>query len=300
MKIKLTLGLFTILLFNPHYCLSDEPKTNSNVITGTQSGLTKEDIAARKYFDRIKEAVKKNDYNWLASQISYPVCLLKENGTLIFSNAKQLLEHKESFFNQNFNEAVLGQARDQIHSNYLGYVIGSGALHFDVGVIYPTNSENSLLKNCTTENINQHHKNTHLHYYSNLDGNWVLTDYVMNGIVADDSVDKANANLWKIATIRSNVLTLKCFGKNYNCRVIENPKVMKRDNCYYWEPSVWGSFGGGLKSEDFNFSEKIFYYKTGLIGENEYLRDVVVDEQKQKMILQCGGPGFYLFERIEK
>jgi|GEM_PF-4827679 len=299
--INLPFLTFVFFIFQYSYCFSEEiksistPQINNGVsinINVSEMKDSPEDIKAKEYFDRIKEAVKNNDYVWLANQIGYPVCLNdqvndeKENlefKTRIFSNAKELLEHKEEFFNQDFKDAILSQDRNGIYSNYLGYVIGYGALHFDIGVIYATNSENSLLKNCTSDTSHQRQKKPPLHSYSDLNGDWQITDYSLNGVSENDADDIAKANMLKIANVHSNVLSLKLVKVNINCHILENPKLMRSEDFYFWDPSIWGSSGGGLRSNDFNFSDKIYVYKTDSRKESYDLKEIVVDIQKQKL-----------------
>ena len=318
--IKLMFLSFLSFIFNYSFCLGDESISAPQISRGVSVNIyesqivdSPEDIKAKEYFDRIKQAVINNDYVWLANQIDYPVCLNdqindeKENWefkTQIFSNAKGLLEHKEEFFNQDFKDAILDQDRNKIYSNYLGYVIGYGALHFEVCAIYPTNSENSLLRNCTSYITRRHHKNVTLHSYSNLDGIWRMTDYVLNGVTQNDADDVAKANILRTAYVSSNMMSLNLTDGKLTFRISDSPKLIKSENFYFWDSTAWGSGGGGLRSGDFNFSDKIFVYKTEPINKNNdfrgNLKEIVVDMEKQKMILEYGGDEFYLFERVEE
>jgi hypothetical protein len=127
-----------------------------------------------------------------------------------------------------------------------------------------------------------------------------MTGYQLRGIGAVDD-DTAKANLGKIASIKSNIIMLNSFERNYHCEIDSNPKFMNRDYYTFWDPTAWGSDGdGGLRPEDFNFSNQIFVYKTKPIGDSRELLEIVVDKQRQNMILMCAESGFYLFERIEK
>ena len=252
------------------------------------------------YLDKIKEAAKNDDYLWLLEQFQYPVCFKIKDETIEIKNSKEMLKYKDVIFTKDLKKIIMDQNREDIFTRDTGSMIGNGEIWFDPGEeVYTIQNDDFRISNCTTANIKHLPKKPPIHPYENLEGDWKLTDYQLRGVGAVDG-DEADTNIGKIASIRSNVVTLNTFGRSFNCRIFPESKKMKRDDFDFWRPELWGSEGGGLWAEDFNFDSEIYVYKTEPIGKSYELFQIVVDLQKQKMILTCAESGFYLFERIEK
>ncbi len=299
MKIYFTLVLFAVFLFCPRHCLSNELIAKSDEIKEKQTGLTTEDIATRAYFDRIKKAIENKEYKWLSLQFEYPVCLVNHEFEQKANNPQQLLKFIDVIFTDDVNKKILNQKRDEICLGDMGYMISNGVIWFDVGKIHSVLSNDCSANNCNSTYISYFPLKPPEKPYADLEGDWKMIDYQIRFIGAIGE-DEAKANLGKIASIRSSVITLNSFGRNFKCTISPHPKIEKRGDAEFWDRKTHGK-GTVLFSYDFGFSDPVFVYETVPVGNKFYdLREIVVDKTRQKMILMCAESGFYLFERIEK
>lgn len=324
MKSRLIIFLFLTLVLNSKYCfgfqLTDDQQSNrpknyldSYIKNQDEQNKAKQEKKQEKeqekekkelvaYLGEIKKAINQNDYSWITSQFGYPICLEIKTNTIKIYDASELIKYKDLIFTSSLKNLIISQNKKDVFLSYYGILMGDGddSVYFDTDGIKSISSESCTVSYCTDTNVVHLPKKTLLHPYLDLNCDWKMTDYQLRGVGAVDE-DEAEVNMGKIASISSNVITLNCFGRKFKCYISKKPKIMKRDDFYFWDPAGWGSDGqGGLRSEDFNFSDQVFVYQTKPIGKSLELREVVVDQQKQKMILMCAESGFYLFERIEK
>ncbi len=233
MRHKFKHTLFLVLVFNSKFCLGNDstngskPEFNTDISTDFLNKANDKEFEDHQainklshhsddlmlYLDKIKEAAKNDDYLWLLEQFQYPVCFKIKDETIEIKNSKEMLKYKDVIFTKDLKKIIMDQNREDIFTRDTGSMIGNGEIWFDPGEIYTIQNDDFRISNCTTANIKHLPKKPPIHPYENLEGDWKLTDYQLRGVGAVDG-DEADTNIGKIASIRSNVVTLNTFGRS--------------------------------------------------------------------------------------
>jgi hypothetical protein len=89
--------------------------------------LNKKDKA---YFIAIRDAIARDDRDWLASQATLVLCSLHGHH-VVLETKKQILRHYDEIINAYVRDAVKKQNPDDLFKNWGGIMVGRGAIWFD-------------------------------------------------------------------------------------------------------------------------------------------------------------------------
>lgn len=98
----------------------------------------------RAYFIAIQNAVQKNDKNWLADQIIFPLDVYPTPGKAGVKTRKEFLDRYDEIINDYIRQEVKNQQAGNLAKNWSGLAIGDGAIW--VAQLGPENSNDGPWK----------------------------------------------------------------------------------------------------------------------------------------------------------
>jgi hypothetical protein len=126
----------------------------------------------------------------------------------------------------------------------------------------------------------------------NFDGDWKVVNFKIP--IPSVTEREARKNIGKIATIKSNILTVKLSGTQFECEILVHPGKIPAEKCGEFNPYVKNS----VRIKDFNFTDDVYYFHSQEVnGKNYNFRDVIFDAKRKKMVLVLDG-AFYLLQRM--
>jgi hypothetical protein len=84
----------------------------------------------KAFFEQIRNAILKDDIDWLANSITYPIVLRPNGRKIAVSNKRDLKKRAKLILNEHLKSLVSTQYPDTLFKNWQGVMIGDGEIWF--------------------------------------------------------------------------------------------------------------------------------------------------------------------------
>lgn len=101
----------------------------ANFFENRYSDLYGTDDDVEKFMKHVKISIVKNDKEWVANHVSYPIKTKLYKGTVItIKNKRQLIENFDKIFHQEFKDKIKSFCVCNLFNNYHGVMLGNGQI----------------------------------------------------------------------------------------------------------------------------------------------------------------------------
>ena len=85
----------------------------------------------QSYRDQIVEAVRKNNINWIAGEINYPILVSQADEKILIQDKEAFIKVLSDRLSLSLRKEILSEAEDPLFANWKGLMIGSGHVWFE-------------------------------------------------------------------------------------------------------------------------------------------------------------------------